>query len=122
MVQLPCKNLPLVLTFPVTLESAIVTYVIFGVILVIGFAVLSRANISVANLLPERRKQVIQEETDEILDLPEAVVVEEQVVIWNDIQVHDKADEFIKISGTIDGAANYYIIGCVGPFRGFGII
>ena len=122
MVQLPCKNLPLVLTFSVTLESAIVTYVIFGVILVIGFAVLSRANISVANLLPERRKQVIQEETDEILDLPEAVVVEEQVVIWNDIQVHDKADEFIKISGTIDGAANYYIIGCVGPFRGFGII
>ncbi len=106
-----------------TLESAIATYVTFGVILVIGFAVLSRTNISLAALLRRRHKQVIEEAIDDdILDLPEAVVVDEQVVLWNDIQVHDKADEFIKISGTIDGAANYYIIGCVGPFRGFGII
>ena len=106
-----------------TLESAIVTYVTFGVILVIGFAVLSRTNISLAPLLRRRRKQVIEVAIDDdILDLPEGVVVENQVVMWNDIQVHDRADEFIKISGTIDGAANYYIIGCVGPFRGFGII
>ena len=106
-----------------TLESAIVTYVAIGVILVIGFAVLSRTNITLAALLRSRRKQVIEEEDDDdILNLPEEVIVEEQVVMWNDIQVHDKADEFIKISGTIDGAANYYIIGCVGPFRGFGII
>ena len=106
-----------------TLESAIATYVTFGVMLVIGFAVLSRTNISLAALLNRRRKQDIEEAIDDdILDLPEAVVVEEQVVLWNDIQVHDKADESIKISGTIDGAANYYIIGCVGPFRGFGII
>ena len=106
-----------------TLESAIVTYVAFGVILVIGFAVLSRTNISLAPLLRRRRKQVIEVAIDDdILDLPEGVVVENQVVMWNDIQVHDRADEFIKISGTIDGAANYYIIGCVGPFRGFGII
>ena len=104
-------------------ESAIATYVAFGVILVIGFAVLNRTNISLAPLLRRRRKQVIEVAIDDdILDLPEAVVVENQVVMWNDIQVHDKADEFIKISGTIDGAANYYIIGCVGPFRGFGII
>ena len=98
-----------------TLESAIVTYVTFGVILVIGFAVLSRTNISLAPLLRRRRKQVIEVAIDDdILDLPEGVVVENQVVMWNDIQVHDRADEFIKISGTIDGAANYYIIGCVG--------
>ena len=106
-----------------TLQSAIITYVALGVVLVIGFAILSRTNISLAALLRSRRKQVIyDEEDDDDLDLPEDVVVEEQVVMWNDIQVHDKADEFIKISGTIDGNANYYIICGVGPFRGFGII
>ena len=105
-----------------TLESAIVTYVTIGVILVICFAVLSRTNISLAAFRRSRRKHVIEEEDDDILNLPEEVVVEEQVVMWNDIQVHDKADEFIKISGTIDGNANYYIICGVGPFRGFGII
>ena len=67
------------MTFRVTLEGAIVTYVTFGVILVICFAVLSRTNISLAPLLRRRRKQVIEEAIDDdILDLPEAVVVENQ--------------------------------------------
>jgi len=64
------------LTFWVTLESAIVTYVTIGVILVICFAVLSRTNISLAALRRSRRKQVIEEEDDEdILNLSEEEVI-----------------------------------------------
>jgi len=119
----PCKKLLIVFNSVVNLESAILTYVGLGVILVIGFAILSRTNISLAALFRRRRKQVIEvEDDDDDLGLPEDIVVEEQVVMWNDIQVHDKADEFIKISGTTDGTANYYIICGVGPFRGFGVI
>jgi len=106
----------------VSLESAIITYATLGVILVIGAAILSRTNFSLLAFLRRRSKQLIENGDDDILDLPEDVVVEEQVVMWNDIQVHDKADEFIKISGTIDGTANYYIICGVGPFRGFGVM
>ena len=82
----------------VSFESAIITYATLGVILVIGVAILSRTNFSLSALLRRRSKQVIENGDDDILDLPEDVVVQEQVVMWNDIQVHDKADEFIKIS------------------------
>jgi hypothetical protein len=109
----PCKKLLIVFNSVVNLESAILTYVGLGVILVIGFAILSRTNISLAALFRRRRKQVIEvEDDDDDLGLLEDIVVEEQVVMWNDIQVHDKADEFIKISGTTDGLS-----GDLGLFR-----
>ena len=58
-----------------TLESAIVTYVTIGVILVICFAVLSRTNISLAALRRSRRKHAIEEEDDDILNLSEEEVI-----------------------------------------------
>jgi len=59
----------------VTLQSAIITYVALGVILVICFAVLSRTNISLAALRRSRRKHAIEEEDDDILNLSEEEVI-----------------------------------------------
>ena len=58
-----------------TLQSAIITYVALGVILVICFAVLSRTNISLAALRRSRRKHAIEEEDDDILNLSEEEVI-----------------------------------------------
>jgi len=57
------------------LQSAIITYVALGVILVICFAVLSRTNISLAALRRSRRKHAIEEEDDDILNLSEEEVI-----------------------------------------------
>ena len=57
------------------MQSAIITYVALGVILVICFAVLSRTNISLAALRRSRRKHVIEEEDDDILNLSEEEVI-----------------------------------------------
>ena len=57
------------------MQSAIITYVALGVILVICFAVLSRTNISLAALRRSRRKHAIEEEDDDILNLSEEEVI-----------------------------------------------
>jgi hypothetical protein len=42
--------------------------------------------------------------------------------MWNEIISHDKVEEYLKINGTINGVANYYLVASVGKFKSFAII
>lgn len=99
----------------------LIGYLCFGAVIAVGMRLWPKYR---RKLLGLRRKKtaVVVEETEPETAIPQTSSVSDFSLNWTDIMHHEKAEELLKINGTIHGNTNYYLIAGVGTFRSFGLI
>ncbi len=102
------------------IESVVLYYFVFGLLLiplVIGIGMVRKNYRSKR----EAQRQVSADQSTLEYDL-ESEEVLTMAIEWNDIVTHHKVDEYVKVNGTINGVAKYYLIAMVGTFKSFGLV
>jgi hypothetical protein len=104
------------------LEKILFYYFLFGIALIPAVHGLRYANIKYRQWRRLQRKVRTKQSPFEFEFEVQGNQVQSLEIMWNDIVSHDKADELVKLNGTINDVANYYLIANIGAFRSFGII